>query len=342
MDLDRALLDEELTRVRDLVQRRRRREPVAYLLGRKEFWGRTFAVDPSVLVPRPDTETLVERALALLPGGKRVAREAPDAALVASQREAARDLPTHVEPVLEPEPTSGEVAPDEGASYGGVAPFAPVGTTTAPASTPAATDTAPDTAPTDTAPTDTAPTDTGVAPIRVLDLCTGSGCIGLTLACERPGLEVWITDVSAPALAIARANLEALAEDDPTLPARVSLHEGDLFAAAPPGARFDLVTCNPPYLSEAELAEVERDVRDHEPRGALVAGPRGDEILVRLAAEVRAWLVPGGVVLTEIGVTQGARVRALFERAGLVEVCVLQDLSGRDRVVEGHAPRGPR
>lgn len=322
MDLERVLVDEELAAVRALVQRRRKHEPVAYLLGEKEFWGRSFQVDASVLVPRPETETLVERALALLPGDarKRGASRSASIELAARepepeiQREAASGVPTHVERAVDlaldarQEHPSGEQSAPFTASHerseGSQAHEAP----------------SPGTA-------------------RILDLGTGSGCIGLTLACERSTVEVVLTDLSRAALAVARANLARFAERDPTLRARVTLHEGDLFAAVPAGARFDLVTCNPPYLSENELAEVDRDVREHEPRDALVAGPRGDEILARLAAEVGAWLAPGGVVLTEIGVAQGARVRRLFEAAGLCDVRVHQDLSGRDRVVEGRAPR---
>lgn len=317
MDLDRVLVDEELVKVRELVQRRRKREPVAYLVGHKEFWGRPFLVDRTVLVPRPDTETLVERALALLPDDeRRASAEAPVSG--AAQREATSGVPTHVEREVEPDMVTEEDAsevstkePEAGGEHEETRASVAMDAAARPARV-----------------------------VRVLDLCTGSGCIGLTLACERRELEVVLTDISASALAVARANLEKLAERDPTLIGRVTLREGDLFAALPPGARFDLVTCNPPYLSRAELEGVERDVRDHEPTSALVAGPEGDEVLARVAAEVGAWLAPGGVVLTEIGVGQGERVRRLFERSGLREVRVLQDLSGRDRVVEGRAAHG--
>lgn len=318
MELDRPLSAEELGRVRELVQRRRRREPVAYLVGAKEFWGRSFVVSPAVLVPRPDTETLVERALALLPGGARRPRgpepvPADDATL--AQREPRGGLSTHVEPIVDPvvvpiaEETSEAPSEDRDAAPAAPGPRAA-------ASTPAE----------------------EAAPRRVLDLCTGTGCIGLTLACERPALSVVLTDLSPEALAVARENLAQLASRQPDLEGRVALLEGDLFAPLTEGARFDLITCNPPYLSEAELREVEADVREHEPKGALVAGPAGDEVLVRLAREVGRWLAPGGVLLVEIGPSQGARCRTLFEEAGLRDVRVLRDLADRDRVVEAHAP----
>jgi methylase of polypeptide subunit release factors len=107
MDLDRELSSEELSAIRDLVQRRRKREPVAYLLGKKEFWGRSFAVSPAVLVPRPDTETLVERALGLLAG----VDSAVGLDVVATQAEHVAGLETHLEPEREVEEASEESGP---------------------------------------------------------------------------------------------------------------------------------------------------------------------------------------------------------------------------------------
>lgn len=240
MDLDRPLVPAELAEIRGLVVRRRRREPVAYILGQRELWGRSFDVTPAVLVPRPETETLIEHALAL---------------------------------------------------------------------------------------------PTAAAPLRALDLCTGSGCIGVTLAAERPDASVVLSDLSAAALEVARRNAEKHG-----VAARVELREGDLFAVLGTDERFDLVTANPPYLAEAELATCAPDVREHEPRVALVAGPAGDELLVRLARGVRAHLAPGGHVLSEIGAGQGPRARALFEAAGLAGVEIVRDLAGLDRVVVGRAP----
>lgn len=240
MDLDRPLSATELAAVRELVQRRRKREPVAYILGRREFWGRRFEVGPSVLVPRPETESLIEHALTLLP----------------NDREA-----------------------------------------------------------------------------RVLDLCTGSGCIAITLALERAQVRVLASDLSSAALEVARRNTETLGAS-----ARVELRDGDLFGAVHADERFDVVTANPPYLSERDLSECAPDVREHEPRVALVAGPAGDELLARIAAGVSAHLVPGGYVLSEIGAGQGARARALFEAAGLEDVTLVPDLAGIERVVVGRAP----
>lgn len=319
MDLDRELSNDELGAIRELVQRRRKREPVAYLLGKKEFWGRSFAVSRAVLVPRPDTETLVERALALIAG----VDAATGIDVVATQAEHVAGLETYVEPEPELRVVSEASEASEDAAPADAQPSeAPV---VGPPVTEGATKAA-----------RSEPMLEGKTVVRVLDLCTGSGAIGLTIACEVPWARVTITDVSAPALEIARTNLASFAAADASLTERVSVREGDLLAALPEGARFELVLCNPPYLAERELAECEPDVREHEPKLALVSGPNGDETIVRLLAGVKDVLTPGGTLLVEIGASQGAHVKRLFERAGLAHVRVLRDLGDRDRVVEGH------
>jgi release factor glutamine methyltransferase len=237
MDLERPLVEEERARIRELVKRRRAREPVAYILGAREFWSRRFEVTPAVLVPRPETETIVERALELLP---------PDA--------------------------SG----------------------------------------------------------RVLDPCTGSGALGLTLAAERPGLAVDLTDLSPEALSVARRNAEALGVAD-----RARFFEGDLFAPLPRDARYELIVCNPPYVPEADVETLEPEVRDHEPRQALVPGPTGFEIHHRLVDEAGAFLEPGGTLLVEVGAGQAEELAAAFRAAPWTEHALwLEDLSGVPRVVE--------
>lgn len=306
MDLDRELDEAALARVRELVRRRRKREPMAYLLGEKEFWGRSFVVSPAVLVPRPDTETLVECALALFatprvhdaPREGSRAGDADDASDEPEQRELEEGASTHVEPIAATEepPSLGEDA----------APAVRVSASARVAAAP-----------------------------RVLDVGTGSGAIGLTLALEWPDARVTLVDLSDEALAVARENLHRFAEGDPSIEARVQTLEGDLFAPLSAEDRFELIVSNPPYLSEAELGECAVDVREHEPRLALVGGPRGDEVLARLIEGARALLSPGGTLLVEIGSTQGSAVARLFEEAGYEGVRVHRDLAGHDRVVEG-------
>ena len=234
MDLDRPLLPAELHQVRERIARRRAREPVAYILGRREFFGRAFEVGPSVLVPRPDTELLVERALELLD---------------------------------------------------------------APAAGP------------------------------VLDLCTGSGAIAVTLACERPALRVDATDLSASALATARANAGAHGVAD-----RVALLEGDLYAPVAE-RRYALITANPPYIAEAVLATLQPEVSQHEPRLALAGGGDGLDVIRRIVAGADARLAEGGVLLCEIGSDQAERARALAAGAGL-SARTHRDLAGHERLVE--------
>ena len=241
LDLDRPLTDAERGRVRELVGRRRDREPVAYILGRREFFGRRFAVTSDVLIPRPDTETLVEAALARL-------------------SEDAEGL--------------------------------------------------------------------------VVDLCTGSGIVGITLALERPGIRVALCDVSASALAIAKLNAEAHG-----IGARVDIFVGDLFEALPTDAPLaSLVTVNPPYVAETERDTLAPEIRQHEPPIALFAGSDGLDVLRKLAEAVPERLSPGGRFMTEVGMGQAPSVTASLTARGLIDVAVHRDLAGIERVVEGTRP----
>lgn len=241
LDPERPLDERELATVRALVERRRKREPIAYILGEREFYGRSFIVSADVLVPRPDTETLVEGAKTFLAG------DAPEGAL--------------------------------------------------------------------------------------LDVCTGSGAVAVTLAAECPTRSVVASDISAAALAIARKNVETHG-----LAARVELREGDLFAVLRAGERFACVTVNPPYIASAEIDTLEPDVRDFEPRLALDAGADALSFYRRLAAEAARALLPGGALLVEVGIHQAEGVATLFREARLVDVRTARDLNGVPRVVSGRLP----
>jgi release factor glutamine methyltransferase len=236
MDMPRPLDSDELTAVRALVVRRRKREPVAYILGRKEFYRRTFAVTKDVLVPRPETEVLVDRALEALPA------------------------------------------------------------------------------------------DAGPA----LDLCTGSGVIAISLALERASLQVDATDVSPAALAIARKNAEQLAASE-----RVQFHEGDLFSAVPAGRQYALITANPPYVADGDWSTLAPEITGHEPRLALTSGDDGLDVLRRLCAQVADHLLPGGVLLFELGLGQANTVRELLQQEPrLGEIVAHKDLAGIERIVQ--------
>jgi release factor glutamine methyltransferase len=171
----------------------------------------------------------------------------------------------------------------------------------------------------------------GDRPQVIVDLCTGSGNLALALKHAFPAAVVYGTDASVDALSLARENedLTGLA---------VSWSEGDLFEPLPSGLRghVDVVVSNPPYVAASEFDGLPAEVRDHEPIGALVAGPNGDEILARIAAGAEEWLRPGGLIACEIGVDQGRRAVDLFARYA---PRIVADLAGRDRYVFGRRRR---
>ena len=230
---DRPLAAAELATYRDLVSRRLAGEPVAYLLGHKEFWSLDLLVDPRVLIPRPDSETLVEEALDRLAG-------------------------------------SG-------------------------------------------------------AGLRIADVGTGSGALALALAKERPEAQVFATDISPDALAVARANAERLR-------LAVSFLQGDL--NQPLGGRFDLIVANLPYIPSADIDGLAADVL-REPRLALDGGADGLALVRRLVAGAPDLLQPGGCLALEVGAGQASGVEELLREAGLGGVRSRRDLAGIERVVSG-------
>jgi release factor glutamine methyltransferase len=238
-EFDKPLAAEELSRARPLFERRGQREPVAYILGVKEFYGRPFKVGPGVFIPRPETELLVQVALEGLPR----------------------------------------------------------------------------------------------TPIRVLDLCGGSGAVGVTVAAERPEAQVDVVDIADLAVAAARENAEAHA------PGRVTVLLGDLYAALPEHRRYDAVLANPPYIGTHEQGRLAPDIVQHEPPEALFAGEQGLGVVRRLVGDAPRWLVPGGLFATEIDPGQAAAVLALCAEAGLSGAVLVRDLAGLDRHVVARAPR---
>lgn len=164
-----------------------------------------------------------------------------------------------------------------------------------------------------------------------VDLGTGSGAIALALAAERPGLDVWGTDASDDALAVARANLAGLGR----AATRVRLAGGTWFGALPDdlAGRVDVIVTNPPYVSEAEMDELPAEVRDWEPRQALCSGPTGLEDVERIVAEAPRWLARPGSLLVELAPHQAAAARAGALAAGFGSATVWPDLAGRDRIV---------
>ena len=239
MSHERQLQSAELAEIRALIKRRRNHEPIAYLRGVREFYGREFKVDARVLVPRPETEHLVEVGL------KRT----------------------------------------EHLGLG----------------------------------------------MRAMDLCTGSGCIAVSLAKERPTARLLGVDISEGAIAVAKDNAARLGAYN------VAFLLSDLFSLVPVAQRvgFDLIASNPPYIARAEVLTLDADVRDHEPRLALDGGEDGYVYYERIVAESRNWLADGGVMAFEVGAGQAPRVLSLMQDAGFSDLQMERDLARIERVVSG-------
>ena len=211
-----------------LIARRSDREPVAYITGRQEFWGLSFEVSPAVLIPRPETEIIVEAALEAHPAG-------------------------------------------------------------GPAFT-------------------------------FVDACTGSGCVAIAIAHDRPEARGVATDISGAALEVARRNAARHGVEE-----RVRLVEGDLLA--PADDVYDLIVSNPPYVRDGDRASLPPEVRDREPATALFAGPDGLDLVRRLVAEAPAKLKPGGLLIFEFGFRQDQAVEELIrDSSALTMVAIRQDL----------------
>lgn len=165
--------------------------------------------------------------------------------------------------------------------------------------------------------------------LRAVDLGTGSGAIGLSLVVERVDVSVVLTDISDDALAVARANLAGVGRSA----TRVVVRQGDWFEALDPDDHrgLDLVVSNPPYVGASE--ELPAEVADWEPPAALVSGPDGLDAAAEILGEVGEWLAPGAAVVLELAPHQMDRAVAMARSGGLVDVAVLDDLSGRARVL---------
>ncbi|MCZ7534856.1 MAG: peptide chain release factor N(5)-glutamine methyltransferase [Acidimicrobiia bacterium] len=242
--------DRSVVLLDSMVTRRLAGEPLQYVIGSWSFRGLDLMVDRRVLIPRPETEWVVE--VALQEAVRLGLRRGPNGAFDASE-------PRH---------------------------FA-------------------------------------------ADLGTGSGAIALALEAELPEAEVWATDVSEDALAVARANLAGC------VARRVRTVQGSWFEALPTSlrGRLDLVVTNPPYVSEPEVAALPPVVADHEPRGALVSGPTGLEALNEIISTSVGWLTGESVLVCEIAPRLAPDVIALARSVGFAEALVREDLAGRDRVL---------
>lgn len=241
-DLRLYTSDECENRLEEMLRRRVAGEPIPYIIGDWEFYGLPFKISPDVLIPRMDTEILVETALKTLTGRKMDA--------------------------------------------------------------------------------------------RILDLCCGSGCIGISIAHELPAARVIMVDISERALEVSRENMRLNHTN------RVSVIRADALEKPPMSlGQFDLIVSNPPYIPSFEIMTLDNSVRDFEPLGALDGGEDG---LMFYRAILRNWLTvlrPGGLLMFEVGEDQAPAVRALMRDQHLQEVFSVQDTAGIDRVVIGRRPK---
>jgi len=237
---DEVLDDKEQRDFAEAIQRRTRREPLQYIIGNQEFWGLEFIVTPDVLIPRPETEFIIEAALKIVQDRNR--------------------------------------------------------------------------------------------PVRIIDLCTGSGCIAVSLAKELAAARVIATDASEKALDVARENSRRHGVSE-----RIRFLPGDLFVPLEEldlRGQVDILASNPPYVQAGDLAALQPEVRDYEPRMALIAGPEGTEIAIKIIRTAPEYLNQNGALIMEMGMGQsGALTRAVEATNAYAKPKIVKDLAGIERVI---------
>lgn len=236
VNFNQQLTDEQMATYQSLVERRASGEPLQYITGHREFFGLDFLVTPAVLIPRPETELIIEEVLRL------------------------------------------------------ANPISPI------------------------------------SPITVIDIGTGSGCIAVTLARELEDARVIATDISPAALDVARQNAARTG-------VTIEFIESDLLTALPAARQAHFIVSNPPYVTATEMPDLQREVRDWEPRIALTDEADGLSFYRRLLAEVPLYLLSGGYFLCELGYGQAAAVTAMLSPDLWAEHHILNDLQGIPRTL---------
>jgi release factor glutamine methyltransferase len=237
---DDVLADKHQREFADVIQRRTRREPLQHIIGNQEFWGLEFKVSPDVLIPRPETEFIIEAALAIV-----------------------QDRNTLV---------------------------------------------------------------------RIIDLCTGSGCIAVSLAKELTAARIIATDASEKALAVARENTRRHGVSE-----HIRFLLGDLFEPLEEldiRGQMDIIVSNPPYVQAGDLSTLQPEVRDYEPEMALISGPEGTEMAKRIIQRAPEYLKKNGALIMEMGLGQAEALTRMVEATGAYgNRELLKDLAGIERVL---------
>jgi release factor glutamine methyltransferase len=239
---DKAVGKEQLEQLRTLVERASQEEPIAYIIGKTEFYSLELEITPDCMIPRPETELLVERAIEFLRtrGGKQF----------------------------------------------------------------------------------------------VCDLCTGSGCIAVAIAKNYLDAEIIATDISDGALKTAARNIERY-----QLKERIKLLCGDLFDPIVPQldiGKFDLIVCNPPYVSTAEFEKLNKNVKGYEPKSALFGGDDGLDICRKIIEKANEFLRGDAALMLEVGYRQGPAVKELLQQGGCFgEITIEKDIHDNDRIATG-------
>ena len=236
---DKPVAKDQLDKLHDLVKRAGQHEPISYLTGRAEFYSLQLEVCPDCMIPRPETELLVERAIEFL------------------RRR--------------------------------------------------------------------------TGPQFICDLCTGCGCIAVAIAKNFADAKIFATDICDAALNVAAKNVKKYQLKD-----RITLLCGDLFEPVVPQLdveKFDLIVCNPPYVSAAEFEKLDKGVKDDEPKLALFAGNDGLDVYHRIIDKADRFLRPDGALILEIGYAQGRAIKGLLEQAGaFAEIKIEKDFHDNDRI----------
>jgi release factor glutamine methyltransferase len=250
---NKSVTSQQLDQLHNLIKRAGQNEPIAYLIGKTEFYSLEIKVTADCMIPRPETELLVERAIEFL-------RTRPVGNLMAGSREI---------------------------SKGGTQ--------------------------------------------LVCDLCTGSGCIAIAIAKNFLNARIIATDIYGAALKVAAANIKKHRIED-----RVTLLAGDLFEPLVPQIdteKFDLIVCNPPYVSVSEFEALDKNVKDYEPRLSLFGGADGLDIHRRIIENADSFLKPGAALMLEIGYAQGQAIRQLLEQTSVLgEIKIEKDFQNHDRI----------